>query len=85
MVTTPRDTSEEAARVQLEVYRRMAPADRLRVGLELTRMSRELIAQGIRARHPEYSDDEVRWAVILLWLGPERFARAYPHGPELAP
>jgi hypothetical protein len=50
------DTTEEAARIQLEVYRRMAPSDRLRAGLELTRISRELIAQGIRARHPGYSD-----------------------------
>lgn len=81
----PRDTSEEAARVQLEVYRRMAPEERLRVGLELTQMSRDLVAQGIRARHPGYSDDEVRWALIRLWLGPELFARAYPHGPEIDP
>jgi hypothetical protein len=54
------DTSEDAARVQLGVYRRMAPSERLNVGLELTRMSRGLLAQGIRARHPEYSDEQVR-------------------------
>jgi hypothetical protein len=82
---TPRDTSEEAARVQLEVYRRMAPEERLRVGLELTQMSRDLVAQGIRARHPEYADGDVRWALIRLWLGPELFAQAYPHGPEIDP
>jgi hypothetical protein len=79
------DTSEEAARVQLEVYRRMASSDRLRVGLELTRMSRELMARGIRARHPEYSDDEVRWALIRAWLGSETFRRAYPTCPQLDP
>lgn len=84
-MATPRDTSEEAARVQLDVYRRMAPEERLRVGLELTQMSRDLVAQGIRARHPGYSDDDVRWALIRLWLGRELFARAYPHGPEIDP
>ncbi len=84
-VTMSRDTSDEAARVQLEVYRRMAPSDRLRVGLELTRMSRELIAQGIRTRHPEYSDEEVRWALIRAWIGRDMFQRAYPTCPQLEP
>ena len=79
------DTSEDAARVQLEVYRRMAPSERLNVGLELTRMSRDLLAQGIRARHPDYSDDEVKWAVIRVWIGRDMFRRVYPHGPQLDP
>ena len=79
------DTSEDAARVRLGVYRRMAPSERLNVGLELTRMSRDLLAQGIRARHPEYSDDEVKWAVIRVWIGRDMFRRAYPHGPQLDP
>jgi len=80
-----RDTSEEAAQVQLDVYRRMAPADRLRVGLELTQMSRGLVAEGIRARHPEYSEDEVRWALIRAWIGADLFQRAYPRCPTLDP
>jgi hypothetical protein len=45
------DTSADATEKQLEVYRRMAPADRLRVGLELTRMARDLLgadALGVR-------------------------------------
>ena len=66
-------------------YRRMAPSERLNVGLELTRISRDLLAQGIRARHPEYSDDEVTWAVIRVWIGRDMFRRAYPYGPQLDP
>jgi hypothetical protein len=84
-VTRSSDTSAEAARVQLEVYRRMAPSDRLRVGLELTRISRDLVAQGIRARHPGYTDDEVKWALIRLWIGRDAFERAYPLRPQLEP
>jgi hypothetical protein len=80
-----RDTTEEAAQVQLEVYRRMASADRLRVGLELTRMSRDLLAQGIRSRHPEYTDDEVTWALIRAWIGADLFQLAYPRCPQLDP
>lgn len=79
------DTSEDSARVQLEVYRRMAPSERLNVGLELTRMSRDLLAEGIRTRHPEYSDDEVKWAAIRVWIGQDMFQLAYPHGPQLDP
>jgi hypothetical protein len=80
-----RDTTEEAAQVQLDAYRRMASSDRLRVGLELTRMSRDLLAAGIRARHPEYTDDEVKWALIRAWIGADLFQRAYPHCPQLDP
>ena len=56
----------------------MAPFERLNVGLELTRMSRDLLAQGIRARHPEYSDDEVKWAVIAY--GGRAFAVLFRRG-----
>ena len=84
-VAHPADTSPDAARVQLEIYRRMPPSDRLRIGLELTRLSRDLMARGIRARHPEYSDEEVRWALIRAWIGAEMFARAYPGRPTLDP
>ena len=79
------DTSDEAARAQLEVYRRMEPSRRLEIGLELTAMSRHLMAEGIRARHPEYSEEEVHHALLRLWLGPELFARAYPGSRPLDP
>jgi len=52
---------------------------------DAARMSRDLLAQGIRARHPEYSDDEVKWALIRVWIGRDLFLRAYPHCPQLAP
>jgi hypothetical protein len=63
----------------------MTPSERLNVGLELTRMARDLVAQGIRARHPEYSDDQVKWALIRVWIGRDMFRRAYPHCPQLDP
>jgi hypothetical protein len=79
------DTSREAASAQLDVYRRMTPEARLRVGLELTEMARRLLIAGIRNRHPEYDDDQVRLASIRLWLGPELFRAPYPNQPEVAP
>jgi hypothetical protein len=75
------DTSDDAAAVRLEVYRRMGPERRLRVALELTEISRRLLRDGVAQRHPEYSDAEVRLAFLRLWLGPELFRRAYPGKP----
>ncbi len=46
-------------------------------------MSRQLLASGIRARHPEYTDEQVRLAAIRIWLSPEVFRLAYPDAPEL--
>lgn len=80
-----RDTSPEAEAIQLEAYRRMSPAARLRAGLELTAMSRKLLSDGIRRRHPGYSEEQVHLALLRLWLGPDLFGKAYPTQPELDP
>ncbi len=40
---------------------------------------------GVRQRHPEYSEEEVRLAFIRLWLGAELYRRAYPAERELEP
>ena len=80
-----RDTSAEAAAVQIETYRRMTPAARLRVALELTELSRQLLAAGVRRRHPEYDAGQIRLATIRLWLGDELYRRAYAGCAELAP
>jgi hypothetical protein len=81
----PADTAADATKAQLEIHRRMGPEARLRVGLELTRMARQLLVDGIRARHPEYDDEQVKLAAFRLWLGPALFRAAYPAAPELDP
>jgi hypothetical protein len=48
-------------------------------------MSRRLLAEGVRQRHREYTDAQVRWAFLRLWLGEDLFRKAYPGRPELAP
>jgi hypothetical protein len=80
----PPDTTPDAARVQLEVFQRMTPEQRLRLGFELTDSVRRLAAEGVRARHPEYTDDQVRLAEIRLWLGDELFREVYP-GVDVEP
>lgn len=79
------DTSEDAHALQIEGYRRMGPAARLRTALELTELSRRFLAAGVRKRHPEYDEEQVRLATARLWLGPDLFRRAFPDSPELKP
>lgn len=81
----PLDTTDEAWAIQLEIYRHMPPAERLRIGLELSAMSRRLLRDGIRRRHPEYTDREVELATIRALLPRELFHAAYPGIPELPP
>ncbi len=80
-----RDTTREAREVQLEAVRRMAPEERLQRGLELAELVRALLAAGVRARHPEYSEEEVRLAVIRIVLGEKLFRAAYPHAGHIEP
>lgn len=81
----PMDTLREAFLQQIEAHRRLKPEQRLRLGVELSEMSRRLLEAGIQARHPEYDEREVRLAAIRLLLSPELYRRVYPHAPELEP
>jgi hypothetical protein len=74
----PSDTSLEAIRVQHAIYRRMPPEKRLRLAFQMSDSARAIAAAGVRARHPEYTERQVRLAVIRLRLGEELFRRVYP-------
>ena len=81
----PRDTSPDSHEAQLRAYRRLGSAGRARVAAKLSTDTRELARAGIRARHPEYRDEEVENALRRLVLGDELFHRAWPALPLLAP
>lgn len=74
----PGDTTEEAARVQWGVLRRMPPEKRLEQAFQMTADLRRRLADGVRQRHPEYGERQVRLAVIRLTLGDELFRVVYP-------
>jgi hypothetical protein len=74
----PGDTTPEAARVQVEICRRMPASKRLELALQMSDSLRNLVAAGVRHRHPEFSEDQVALAVTRLYLGKELFAKAYP-------
>src|SRR5205814_1163348 len=79
----PADTTPEAWRVQLEIYRRMSPSKRLELALRMSDSVREIAVAGMRARHPEYNERQVQLAVNRLLLGDELFRKAFP-GVEVA-
>jgi hypothetical protein len=59
----PADTTPEAAWVQIEFYGRMAPSRRLEIALQMSDAKRSVAASGVRSRHPDYNEDQVRLAV----------------------
>lgn len=80
-----RDTSADAFEMELDRRRRRAPGERLVHGLARSDEDRALFAAGVRRRHPDYSTEQVSWAVRRHLLGDELFAAAWPDAPRLDP
>ena len=78
-----RDTSSEAERVQVELWRRMSALDKARVLTEITRAAEELSLVGIRQRYPGASDRECMLRLAVLKLGPALTSRVYPEATDL--
>ena len=84
MPLIPADTDEAAHRVQVDAWRRMGAERRVALAAELSEATRSVAAAGVRRRHPDYTEAEVRLAVIRLTLGDELFHKAY-RGEHIAP
>jgi hypothetical protein len=80
----PADTTPEAHAVQIAIYRRLGPEGRMELADRLSMDVRALSRAGIRARHPEYSPDQVEQALRRLLLGDELFRKVWP-GQALLP
>ena len=81
----PLDTSPEAEDVQLGIYRKMSPEQRLHLAIDLAQTCRRLLAEGVRMRHPGYDEKRVRFAVIRLQLGDALFLTVYPDAGDILP
>ncbi len=76
------DTSRDAEKKQIEILRRIGPENRLRAAIELSRISRTMLSEGVRKRHPEYTERQVRLETIRMTLPKELFRAAYPQAGE---
>jgi hypothetical protein len=77
----PLDTSPEAARLQVEIWRRMTPLEKARLVSGLSSAVTQLALAGIRRRHPGASERECRLRLAQLKLGPALYRSAYPEDP----
>ncbi|MCK6530799.1 hypothetical protein L6R50_25640 [Myxococcota bacterium] len=80
----PGDTDPKAWAAHVECFRRMSPEQRVRIALDLSVRLRETMKEGIRTRHPDYTDEEAHHAMLRLLLGHDLYHRAYPGRPPLA-
>ena len=64
-----RDTTPEAAGIHLQLYRQAGPSRRAQIAVELSDAVREMALAGIRRRHPEFSEREVRLSFLQMVYG----------------
>lgn len=79
------DTAKDAKKKQIEILRQMGPEARLAAAVELSRMSRRLLEEGVQRRHPDYDERQIRLETIRLTLPKELFLAAYPEAGEILP
>lgn len=74
----PPDTDSEAFAVQMDAYRRMGGPARSAVAFRLIDLARRNAVSGIRQRHPEYDDAQVRSELCRLRLGDALWRLLWP-------
>ena len=78
------DTQPEAERVLIELLRQAPVTRKLEMLGQMNATARQLALQGLRARHPEATEAQLRRYLADLLLGPELAARAYGPRPSEA-
>ena len=71
------DTDPDAEAVQLEIYRRMPVGQKLRLVMEAIQMNRALVMAGLRHRHPNADEAEIRRRFFGLTLGEKLATEVY--------
>jgi hypothetical protein len=64
-----RDTTRSASELQYEIHRRMEPAERLRMAMEMSEFARSLSRAGLRNRRPELTEAELDDEMIYQMYG----------------
>jgi hypothetical protein len=78
------DTSADAERLQIRLWREMSPADKARLVSGLCESAHALALAGIRRRHPTASPRECFLRLAALTLGVELARRAYPELADIS-
>jgi len=78
------DTSLEAERTQVELWRRMSPLEKARTVSEISRAVQQLSLAGVRVRHPEASDRECLLRLAIIKLGRRVACEIYPEAKRVS-
>ncbi len=73
-----RDTTAEAERVQIELWRSMSPRQKAELVGAMSRSLHELTLAGLRSRHPDADATELEVRMARLTLSAELASRAFP-------
>lgn len=76
------DTPPSIQKIIIEGYRKMSPQQKLKRVDELTKSVQELAMAGIRARHGDIPEGEVRLRLGALWLDRETMVRVFNWDPR---
>jgi len=60
------DTTPEARSLQFEIWRKMSGEQRMALAYEMSMFARELMKEGIRHDHPEWTEEQVTREVLRL-------------------
>lgn len=77
MNAIPADTTNEAARKQFEILRRLRPEARLKMAFELSDNLRSIVEAGVRLRHPDYNERKIQQEVLRLMIGDRLFKEIF--------
>lgn len=76
------DTTPDAQRKQIELMRRLSPAQKLSLAFALTETMRDLVRADLRHRFPHADETELRRRFIARVLSREDVIRAYGFDPR---
>ncbi len=76
------DTPPEAQRLLIALLREAPPWRKAQMMDEMSRAVRQLVLNGLEARHPDATPAQLRRRLADILLGPELAARAYGPGDE---
>ena len=79
------DTSSDAERHQIELWRRMTPTQKLALVSSASRSVQAMAAAGVRQRYPRASDREIFLRLAVLRLGHQLALEVFPEVENLAP
>ena len=85
MPDIPIDTSEDAHLRQRDVLLQLGGRERVAIMFRLNDAARRMTVAGIRARHPDYEEDQVQRAYARLVLGDDLMRVIWPDRDLVAP